>query len=48
MEAILSNMAEGLIILNNKCEVEFMNPAAKALYPASSGDCLPDMLYGRL
>ena len=47
-DAILSNMAEGLIILNNSHEVEFMNPAARALYGTSMGERCADLIYGRL
>ncbi|MDA2911060.1 ATP-binding protein [Nitrospiraceae bacterium AH_259_D15_M11_P09] len=47
MDAILGNMAEGLVILNSKGEVEFMNPTARVLY----GDCIgmrcAELFYGR-
>jgi signal transduction histidine kinase len=47
MDAILNNMTEGLIILNSAREVEFMNPAARALYGAKSGDRCAELIYGR-
>jgi signal transduction histidine kinase len=46
-DAILSNMAEGLVILNSACAVEFMNPAARRLYGASVGERCAELLYGR-
>lgn len=48
MDAILNNMAEGLIIMNSACEVEFMNPAARTLYGASLGKRWADVIYSRV
>ena len=48
MDAILGNMAEGLVILNSKGAVEFMNPTARALYGDGLGMDCAQLLYGRL
>jgi signal transduction histidine kinase len=47
MDAILSNMLEGLIILNRAGAVEFMNPTARALYGDSLGVGCAELFYGR-
>ncbi len=48
MDAILNNMAEGLIIMNSTCDIEFMNPAARTLYGMNMGKRWSNLLYGRV
>jgi signal transduction histidine kinase/HAMP domain-containing protein len=48
MDAVLGNMAEGLVILNRATKVVFMNAAAKEFYGEEHGTQCAKMFYGRL